>query len=62
MLTKLIYLYEEVEKEMPKTKRHRLVNPHYLCSINMRKGNEAFLEDVNEYLDCRYDLKNKKLI
>lgn len=62
LLAKLIYVYEGIEKEAPKSKRHRLVNPHYFCSVNTGKGNEEFWDEVYEYLDSRYDLKKVKRI
>ena len=62
LLAKLIYVYEGFEKEAPKSKRHRLVNPHYFCSVNTGKGNEEFWDEVYEYLDSRYDLKKVKRI
>ena len=62
LLAKLIYVYEGIEKEAPKSKRHRLVNPHYFCSVNTGKGNEEFWDEVYEYLDSRYDLKKVKKI
>lgn len=46
----------------PTSKRHRLVNPHYFCSVNTGKGNEEFWDEVYEYLDSRYDLKKVKRI
>lgn len=62
LLAKLIYVYEGIEKEAPKSKRHRLVNPHYFCSVNTGKGNEEFWDEVYEYLASRYDLKKIKKI
>ena len=62
LLAKLIYVYEGIEKEAPKSKRHRLVNPHYFCSVDTGKGNEEFWDEVYEYLDRRYDLKKVKKI
>ena len=62
LLAKLIYVYEGIEKEAPKSKRHRLVNPHYFCSVKTGKGNEEFWDEVYEYLDSRYDLKKVKKI
>lgn len=62
LLAKLSYVYEGIEKEAPKSERHRLVNPHYFCSVNTGKGNEEFWDEVYEYLDSRYDLKKVKKI
>ena len=30
-ISKLIYVHEGIEPEAPKSKRHRLINPHYFC-------------------------------
>ena len=62
LLAKLIYVYEGIEKEAPKSKRHRLVNPHYFCSVDTGKGNEEFWDEVYEYLERRYALKKVKKI
>src|SRR5699024_11965899 len=62
LLAKLIYVYEGIEKEAPKSSRHRLINPHYFCSVNTGKGNEEFWDEVYDYLDRRYDLKKVKKI
>ena len=62
LLAKLIYVYEGIEKEAPKSSRHRLINPHYFCSVNTGKGNEEFWDEVYDYLDSRYDLKKVKKI
>ncbi len=30
-MTKLVYIYEGVEKDAPQSKRYHLVNPYYFC-------------------------------
>lgn len=33
VLAKLVYVYEGIGKEAPKSKRNRLVNPHYFSGV-----------------------------
>ena len=62
VIGKIVYVYEGVEKESPKSKRHHLVKPHYFCGINSGKGNEAFWDEVYEYMDSHYELSKVKKI
>lgn len=54
--TKLIYVYEGIEKEAPKSKRHRLINPHYFSGVYEGKDNARLWEEVREYIDATYDV------
>lgn len=62
LITKLVYVYEDIEKEAPKSKRHRLVNPYYFCGVNNGTGNDAFWDDVYDYIDAHYELSKVKKI
>lgn len=62
MITKLVYVYEGIEKESPKSARHRLINPHYFCTGSSEKTNEEFWDEVYHYLDVHYDLSKMKKI
>lgn len=62
LITKLLYVYEGVENESPKGKRHRLVNPYYFCDINTGEGNKKFWDELYKYLDSHYDLEHVKKI
>ena len=62
LITKLVYVYEGIERVSPKSKRRRLVNPYYFCGVNKGEGNNAFWDEIYEYLDNHYDLKRVKKI
>lgn len=62
LITKLVYVYEGVENESPKGKRHRLVNPYYFCDVNTGEGNKKFWDEIYKYLDSHYDLEHVKKI
>lgn len=59
-ITKLIYVYEGVEREAPKSKRHRLINPHYFCRGEC--DNNALWDEVYAYIEANYDVENIKQI
>lgn len=62
MIVKLVYLYEGIENESPKSKRHCLVNPYYFCGVNSGEGNIRFWDEIYEYLSNHYDLDKVKKI
>ncbi len=62
LITKLVYIYEGIESESPKSRRHRLVNPYYFCSVNTGEENLKFWDDVFEYMDSHYELGKVKKI
>ena len=45
-----IFLKMLIGREGSKSKRHRLVNPHYFCSVKTGEGNDEFQTDGMEYL------------
>lgn len=61
-ITKLIYVHEGIEKEGPKSKRHRLVNPYYFCGTSYGEENTAFWDEVYEYINNHYNLDKVKKI
>ena len=62
-INKLIYVYEGVEPETPRSKRHRLINSHYFGGIcEKTTDNTALWEQVREYIDDNYDVKKIKKI
>ena len=61
-LAKLVYVYEGVEPEAPKSKRHRLINPYYFSGVYSGKDNEKLWDEVYDYLDNHYDLSKVKKI
>ena len=62
LITKLVYVHEGIEPEAPKSKRYKLINTHYFCRVCEGKENEAFWDEVYEYLDQNYDLEKVKKI
>ncbi|SNU09973.1 Uncharacterised protein family (UPF0236) [Lachnospiraceae bacterium] len=61
-ITKLVYVYEGIEKEAPKSKRHRLVNPYYFCSTTVSETNEEFWDRIYQYVETTYDVSKIKKI
>ena len=62
VLAKLVYVYEGVEAESPKSCRHRLINPYYFSGIYKGKDNQKLWDSVYEYMDSHYDLSKVKII
>jgi len=62
VLAKLVYVYEGIEKESPKSKRNKLVNPHYFSGVYDGMDNQKLWDEVYEYLDRHYDLGKVKKI
>ena len=52
-----------IEKENPKSMRHRLVNPYYFSgTYNGEEGNSRLWEAVYAYIEQNYDLDHVKKI
>ena len=62
LITKLVYVHEGIEKEAPKSKRHKLVNPYYFCGTSYSEDNAVFWDEVYEYINHHYDLDKVKKI
>lgn len=62
LITKLVYVYEGIENESPKSQRHCLMNPYYFCGVNTGEGNQKFWDEIYEYMDSHYDLEKVKRI
>lgn len=62
LITKLVYVHEGIEKEAPKSKRHKLVSPYYFCGTSYSEDNAAFWDEVYEYINNHYDLDKVKKI
>lgn len=46
-IAKLVYVYEGIEKEHPKRRRHHLVNAHYFSGVYAgESGNAALWDEV----------------
>ena len=62
LISKLVYVHEGIERESPKSKRHRLINPYYFCRVCSGKENEQFWDEIYEYISNHYDLSRVKKI
>ena len=59
-MTKLIYVYEGIEPEAPKSKRNRLIRPHYFCRGEGDNG--ELWDEVYAYIEAHYDIDKIKQI
>lgn len=59
-ITKLAYIYEGVEKEAPRSKRHKLINPHYFCGSTESETNEEFWNRIYRYIEDNYETEHLK--
>ena len=62
LITKLVYVHEGMEPEAPQSKRYKLINPHYFCRVCEGKDNEAFWDEIYEYINAHYELEKVKKI
>ena len=60
-ITKLIYVFEGIEPDAPKSKRHHLVNTHYFCRGD-DIDNKSLWKEVFAYIDATYDVDRIKRI
>ena len=60
LIAKLIYVYEGVKPVAPRSKRHRLVNTHYVCRVT--EDNEALWDEVYDYIEATYDVSKIRQI
>ena len=58
----ILTIREGIEKEAPKSKRHKLVNPYYFCRTSYGEENSEFWDEVYEYISNHYDLDKVKKI
>ncbi|MBB2182432.1 ISLre2 family transposase [Lachnospiraceae bacterium MD1] len=56
IITKIVYVYEGIEKEGPKSKRNRLINPYYFCGTYSGEDNSKLWDEVYDYIRCNYDI------
>lgn len=62
LFTKLVYVYEGIEPEGPKSKRNKLINKRYFCSVSQTQSNSDFWDEIYKYMDDHYDLSQVKQI
>ena len=55
IMPKLIYVFEGIEKDHEKSKRHHLVGTHYFSGLYEGKLNEELWLEVAKYIDMNYD-------
>ena len=60
-INKIIYVFEDIVPEAPKSKRNRLVNAHYFCR-GTEQDNKELWKEVFSYIDATYDLEKVKRI
>ncbi len=60
-ISKLIYVYEGIEPEAPRSKRNRLINAHYFCRGD-DQDNKDLWKEVFEYIEAFYDTSKIKRI
>lgn len=61
-LAKLVYVYEGIEPEVPRSKRNRLINVHYFSGTYRGKENGALWDEVYRYIESHYELDKVKKI
>jgi len=61
-IVKLVYVHEGITPEAPRSRRHRLVNPHYFCRTAKGLSNEEYWKEIYDYIDRHYDLGMVKKI
>lgn len=62
LLSKLVYIYEGMEPEAPKSKRWRLKNPHYISGVYSGEDNKKLWKEVADYIESHYDMDYIKRI
>lgn len=62
LITKLVYVHEGIEKEAPRSRRYRLINPYYFSGTRKGNENKELWDEVYDYLDRHYELNQVKRI
>lgn len=62
LITKLVYVYEGIESESLKSKRHKLIEHYYFYRVCNGKDNDNFWDEIYKYLNDKYDLSKVKKI
>jgi len=61
-IVKLVYVHEGITPEAPRSRRHKLVNPHYFCRTSNGISNEAYWQEIYDYIESHYDMGAVKKI
>lgn len=62
VLGKLVYVYEGIERDAPRSIRHRLINPHYFSGVYSGEDNDTLWKEVWKYIENHYDIDHLKKI
>lgn len=62
LITKMVYIHEGIEREGPKSRRNKLVNPYYFCGTSYGEANSAFWDEIYAYINRHYALDKVKKI
>lgn len=62
LITKMVYIHEGIEREAPKSRRNKLVNPYYFCGTSYGEANSAFWDEIYAYINRHYALDKVKKI
>ncbi|MDO4978236.1 MAG: ISLre2 family transposase [Eubacteriales bacterium] len=60
MITKLVYVYEGIQPEAPKSKRNQLINPYYFSGKHGK--NEELWKEIWGYISSHYEVSKIKKI
>ena len=55
-IEKIVYVHEGIEREAPKSKRHRLIGTHYFSGAYDGEKNKDLWDEVYEYINNTYDI------
>ncbi|WP_167511451.1 hypothetical protein [Pseudobutyrivibrio xylanivorans] len=58
-INKIIYVFEGIEPEAPRSKRNRLVGTHYFCRGD-EQDNKELWKEVFDYVEATYDVEKNK--
>ena len=61
-MIKLLYVYEGVEPEAPRSKRYRLINPHYFAGAYEGEANDELWDELYTFVDNNYEMDKIKHI
>ncbi len=62
LISKLVYVYEGIEKESPQSNRNRLIHPYYFCRVCSGEDNRKLWDEIYEYLENHYELSKVRKI
>ena len=57
ILGKIVYVYEGIESDGTKSRRHHLKNPHYFCGVYEGEDNAKLWDSVYKYICDNYDVE-----